>query len=248
MLTHVWIPGSVFDVVVDGIPGWVGGGTVHTKPWEHYDRYIEFVRSEDELRILDRFPHYKSRQFLDAVIEINLLKKYCGLDDGKVIIDLGGGYGRLAEFVLQLYNVNYIEVEAVPMSLLVAPQYIKAVLGCNVNSYYDDNDCHFSNFPFSVYPTHKLETLIPEADILINIHSTQEMGNEKTSFYLKLFEMHKSNSATVFLKNNFKYITRKWNFPTSWKILYQNLEWPCSEGLVDGVFQDSARTWVRVFR
>jgi len=241
-------PVSISNIEIDGVPGWVGGGSVHEVPWKHYERYIEFVRGLDELGILAQYPNYRSRQFLDAVAETNLLHKYCSLRNGLVLLDLGGGYGRLAEFLLREFAVSYVVVDAVALSLLVAPQYISKALGIEVNSYWGLREKDFSRHAFSVWPTWHLQDIIPSADILINIHSLQEMGDSKADFYLRLFDDHKKDDSFVFLKNNYKYVTRHWNFPERWTTVYENDAWPCSEGLVDGVWQDAARTWVKIFR
>ena len=242
-------PMSIYGMEVIGVPGWVGGGSAHETPWKHHDRYIGFVSELDDLKLLDRYPKtYKSRQFLDAVAEINLMYKYCGLRDGLTLLDLGGGYGRLAEFLLPQFKVSYIVVEAVALSLLVAPQYVSQVLGINVNSYWGAKDNNFSKYAFSVWPAWEIQEIITQADILINIHSMQEMGDTKCGSYLNLFDKFKKEDTFIFLKNNYKYITRNWNFPNRWKFIYEHKAWPCTEGLVDGVWQDTPRTWVRIFQ
>lgn len=241
-------PKLIYSVDVEGVPGWVGGGTAHHIPWKHYDRYIEFVKSLDHLKLLDKYTDYHSRQFLDAVAEINLLHQYGHLSDGKVILDLGGGYGRLAEFLLSEFKVSYVIVEAVALSLLIAPQYIQHRLNVEVNSYWDKRDFSFLNYPLSVFPTWEIDHIIPKADIILNIHSMQEMGDEKTAFYLNKFSTLKSPETVVFLKNNYHYITRTWSFPKHWQVLYEHTAWPCTEGLVDGKWQAEPRTWVKIYK
>ncbi len=240
-------PDQVFSLEVDGVPGWVGGGSEHRVPWKHYERYLPFVRELDQLEILKRYPTFKSRQFLDAVAEINLLHQYAGLEDGKLILDLGGGYGRVAEFLLPLFKVSYVVVDAVALSLLVAPQYIAQALKIETNSFWGKKDPVFRNHAFSVWPTWKILDVLPQADIIMNIHSLQEMGDEKCEFYFNLIDQNKKEKARIFLKNNYRYVTRNWKFPKRWKALYQNDGWPCTEGLVDGVWQDEPRTWLKVF-
>ena len=164
------------------------------------------------------------------------------------MLDLGGGYGRLAEFLLPEFKVSYVIVEAVALSLLVAPQYISQILHIEVNDYWGTRDRDFKKYALSVWPTWEIQDIIPQADILINIHSMQEMGDDKCAFYLDLFDRLKKEGAFVFLKNNYRYITRKWNFPGRWQIIYDHNAWPCTEGFVDGVWQDTPRTWVRIFQ
>ncbi len=233
---------------VDGVPLWVGSGSTHEVPWKHYDRYVVVVRELDELGLLEKYPKYRSRQFLDAVAEINLMRKYCGLRDSLTLLDLGGGYGRLAEFLLPWFKVNYIVVEAVALSLLVAPQYISQTLGIEVNDYWGVKDKAFHKYALSVWPTWEIEDIIPRADIVINIHSFQEMGDAKCTYYLNVLDKLKKHGAFIFLKNNYRYITRNWNFPKAWKIVYEHNAWPCTEGLVDRVWQDTPRTWVKIFQ
>ena len=241
-------PSLIYTVKSNGIPVWVGGGTQHEVPWERYDRFIPFVRELDEMRLLDKYPSYRSKQFLDAVIEINLMRRYCGLRDGMRLVDLGGGYGRLAEFLLPEFNVSYVIVDAVALSLLVATQYLPQMLGTEVNSYWETRDKRCERYRLSVWPAWDIESILPGADIMINIHSMQEMGDSRCAFYLKLFDRYKGQKTSVFLKNNFKFVTRTWEFPTRWTVVYENNTWPCSEGLVDGVWQDAPRTWLKIFR
>jgi putative sugar O-methyltransferase len=206
------------------------------------------VRELDGLGILKAYPNHGSKQFLDAVAEINLLHQYCGLRDGMLIMDLGGGYGRLAEFLLPLFNVSYVVVEGVALSLLAAPQYIAKTLGIEANEYWGKRDQGFRQHAFSVWPSWKIMDVIRDADILVNIHSFQEMGDAKTAFFLDLFDRFKKPEAYVFLKNNYKLVTTHWAFPDRWQVVYENPSWPCSEVRVHGRWDNTPRTWAKIFR
>lgn len=234
---------------------WVGLGSEHEVPYVDSERYLAELRESDELNLLRKYPRYRSRQFLDAVSEINLLFKHCGLRDGCVVLDLGGGYGRLAEFLLPEFKVSYVVVEALALSLLIAPQYISHVLDIPVNHYWGQRDAEFKS-ACSVWPSWRIMDVLPRADIIVNIHAMQEMGDTKCSFYFDLLERHKRESAFVFLKNRDGMITTNWRFPSSWRLVHEAKRLPgdsASDALGNRKLRHDGMpalqpTWLRIFR
>jgi hypothetical protein len=232
----------------DGAFGWyVGESTPHREPYRHYSAYLPFVREFDHLGLIEKYPEYKSRQFLDSVLEINLLAQYCELKNGTVVLDLGGGYGRLAEFMLCEFEIRFILVEGVAISFFIAENYIPSILNVDLNSYWGRRDTTFSS-EFSVWPAWKIEDALSHADIVINVHSLQEMGDKQCSHYLDVIDKHRKKNSFVFLRNRNGVATQQWTFPETWELLHEVF---LSKG--DWALHNPRRlfnkpTWIRIFR
>jgi hypothetical protein len=232
----------------DGAFGWyVGESTPHVERYKHYSAYLPFVQETDQLGLIEKYPEYKSRQFLDSVLEINFLVQHCGLKHGAVVLDLGGGYGRLAEFMLCEFDIRFILVEGVAISFFIAENYIPSVLDVEPNSYWGRRDATFSS-QFSVWPAWKIKDALSHADIIINVHSLQEMGDTQCSHYLELINQHRKEGSFVFLRNRDGVATRQWNFPESWELQHEVY---LSGG--DWALHNPSRlfrqpTWIRIFR
>ena len=112
---------------------------------------------------------------------------------GIKVIEVGGGYGRLAMFFLKYFGIkcHYVSVDFVPTSLAFAPQVIEQsfpemkVLGTLAPK---AKGKKIEDYNFVSLPAWEIDKLKDETyDLAINIHSFQEMLKPSFKFYTEQF-------------------------------------------------------------
>ena|SRR5215469_3848522 len=168
-----------------------------------------------------------SQQDLGTLMDVTLLHAFSPRCEKKVttILEVGGGYGRLAEAVFNIFgpSVRYVMVDAVPASLYYAKKYLScACPDARVASYYDGGTLDLSECDIAIVPAwhfEKLNTL--QYDICINIESMQEMSQQHVDYYLNLFHSVADEGATIYLSNAHEYYFRgTFNYPRNWQKIF----------------------------
>ncbi|MEI8216426.1 MAG: putative sugar O-methyltransferase [Eubacteriales bacterium] len=161
---------------------------------------------------------------LGSIVDVNLitnilplrpLEKYC-------ILEIGGGYGRLAEAFSNGTDsrLHYVIVDAVPASLLYAKEYLeKAFPNKRIGFYL--NDIYDMAYDFFIStPWHMGHISNTEFDICINVESMQEMEQKHVDFYLKNFDELVKEDGHIYISNSRVYHFKgPWNFPDNWKLI-----------------------------
>ena len=163
---------------------------------------------------------------LGSIMDLNFLYAY-SFDPGREvthILEIGGGYGRLAEAALNVFgrSIRFVLVDSVPVSLYYAKEYMKrACPEIRVGSYYDGDPFDLNQFECYIVPSWYFEKLNQvKYDICINIDSFQEMNQEHLDTYLKLFDRVSVDGAMIYISNAHDYIFRgNWNYPAHWQKL-----------------------------
>jgi len=140
------------------------------------------------------------------------------------ILEVGGGYGRLAEAMLNVFgtSIRYVLVDAVPGSLYYAEHYLKrACPEMRIGSYYNDDPFDLEKFQCYIAPSWHFKSLNKYLyDVCVNIESFQEMLQEHVDFYLELFDNVAADRALIYLSNAHDYFFRgSWNYPPHWRKL-----------------------------
>ena len=140
------------------------------------------------------------------------------------ILEVGGGYGRLAEAMLNVFgsSVRYVLVDAVPGSLYYAEKYLKrACPDVRIGSYYDDDPFDLEKYECYIAPSWHFKSLNTSLyDVCVNIESFQEMLQEHVDFYLALFDDVTVDGALIYLSNAHDYFFKgSWNYPPHWRKL-----------------------------
>ena len=166
---------------------------------------------------------------LGTLMDLNLLYAFVPSpsSDKSTVLEVGGGYGRLAEAMFNVFgrSVQYVLVDAVPASLYYAPKYLcTAVPDARVGSYYDSEGEGFEigRYDIAIVPAWHFERLNTlRYDICVNIESMQEMNQNHVDYYLKLFDAVATENAAIYLSNAHGYYFRgSFNYPPSWQRLF----------------------------
>jgi hypothetical protein len=164
---------------------------------------------------------------LGSMMDLTFLYTYAFDPDRKIttILEVGGGYGRLAEAAFNTFgnSIRYVLVDSVPVSLYYSKKYLESVCpGIRVGSYYDGDSFDMNAFDCYVIPAWYFDELNKEKyDVCINIESFQEMSQQHIDHYLQLFDRISVDGAVIYLDNARDYIFRgNWNFPKHWQKLF----------------------------
>lgn len=135
-----------------------------------------------------------------------------GIDFSKLdsirIIEVGGGYGRLAIFFLALFGnkCSYVNIDFVPTSLAAAPQVIKQFFpNLKVLSALDveANNGALELFNYVSLPAWKINLILGQKfDLGINTHSCQEMEPQTFKFYVENFAKFLATGKPLYFVNN----------------------------------------------
>src|SRR5262249_36736000 len=142
----------------------------------------------------------------------------------QIILEIGGGFGRLIEFIVLLtgQSFRYINVDAVPSSMMYCHQYLKARFPeRSVKLFNPDasNDCDFL-----IVPAWDLEKFRPgPIDLAINIESMQEMKQDLVDYYISYLDKTVRNGGLIFLINSREHeFIGNWTFPDTWQCLFRH--------------------------
>jgi SAM-dependent methyltransferase len=163
---------------------------------------------------------------LFSVIDTLLISAFCEVSNRPRILEIGGGFGRTAEFLSRsLYpSMRYVNIEAVPISLTYCFQYLRSRFPEKKVSIITKDSSIDLDSDFLVVPTWNLSRLQEDGfDISINIESFQEMSQPIVDFYISLIDRLSRKGSYVYFINarNYKF-KGVFNFPTNWDCLYRN--------------------------
>lgn len=163
---------------------------------------------------------------LGSILDLNIIYSNSATTPERpnVVLEIGGGYGRLAEAALNVFEkaIKYVLVDSVPASLLYARDYLRqACPSARIGFYYDDDPFDLSAFDCYIAPSWHFEALNnTNYDACINIESFQEMGQEQVDTYLTWFQEIAREGALIYLSNAHDYrFQGEWNYPATWQRL-----------------------------
>jgi putative sugar O-methyltransferase len=146
-----------------------------------------------------------SRSSLNYLLGLCFLKAHLGADIPRTVLEIGGGFGTLGEIWAQsnIPGWKYIDID-IPPTQFVADQYLKAVLGRDQVTGFDDvpeaQDISIGQLrPASVLCSWQIEQLQGEVDLFVNFISFQEMEPDVVANYLH--HVDRLQSRWVLLRN-----------------------------------------------
>jgi hypothetical protein len=207
---------------------------------EVIQQYYDYLKGIDHLEIV---PHYfndngsmKPRADgllitdLGSIIDVNLISAFLDPDaNAYKILEVGGGYGRLAEVFLNIYGksrIKYVLLDAVPASLMYSYLYLSRHFpDRRIGFYYNDDPFDLDECDCYIMPAWHFDAS-PQAasfDCCINVQSMQEMSQHHIDHYLSLFDqLLRQGSGIAYLSNERDYIFRGlWNYPRHWRLLWK---------------------------
>lgn len=163
---------------------------------------------------------------LGSIMDLNFVYSFSSNANQEVtrILEIGGGYGRLAEAAFNVFgkSIRYVLMDSVPASLYYAKEYMKrACPDIRVGCYYDGDEFDLDKFECYIVPSWYFEQLNRvKYDVCINIESFQEMNQAHLDTYLALFDRVSVDLAMIYISNAHDYIFRgNWNYPVQWQKL-----------------------------
>lgn len=217
--------------------GWIGGvhakGIADPSVSDLVKKYASFLDRRDPLglwkaNVADPQVAATLRVAdLGSLMDLSFIYTYAFDPARKIttILEVGGGYGRLAEAALNVFgdSVRYVLIDSVPVSLYYAKKYLeKACPHVRVGSYYAGDPFDLDQFNCYVLPAWYFEELNKaKYDVCINIESFQEMNQQHIDTYLQLFDRVSVDRATFYFDNARDYIFREgWSYPDHWQKLF----------------------------
>ena len=170
---------------------------------------------EKNWRVIDLF----------SVIDALIISAFCEIGDGPRVLEIGGGFGRTAEFLSKsIYpSMRYVNIEAVPISLTYCFQYLKSKFpDKNVSIVTGDSEFD-PEADFTILPTWNVHKLRHSGfDLSINIESFQEMSQPIVDFYISMIDKFTHEGGYVYLINSRDYKFKgEFRFPPNWDCLYR---------------------------
>lgn len=220
----------------DMLSPWVGEKAKQPVSREMFENYLDFLKLHDHLNLLSfYFPNLEYLEDsgllvcdLGTIMDINLIASHLQSWDGEklYVLEVGGGYGRLAEAMLGVFEdqVKYVMVDAVPASLYYSYQYLKENFPHRrVGFYYSDDAADPSMYDCFIVPAWHFERVNKlKYDLCINIASMQEMEDEKVSYYLGLIDQATNPNALIYISNSRDYVyEREYNYPNNWQCIFK---------------------------
>lgn len=159
---------------------------------------------------------------LGTIIDLNLASLHVDTTRPFNVVEIGGGYGRLAEAFLNLFpgHVRWIMIDAVPASMVYAVEYLhRACPQASVGSYYDGTaiegaDCY-------IVPSWRIDLLAGmRFDLAVNVQSMQEMDQHQVDFYIAWLDQALKANGLAYLVNRRDHVFRgEWSYPRHWQCL-----------------------------
>lgn len=218
---------STLKEMLDPWVGFIGMQNIDETVLNEYQHYINKF---DYLNLLPAIKEKKENHWivsdLGSIMDINLIDIFLNKKKSEInILEIGGGFGRLAETVLNVYKnqVHYILVDAVPASLMYSYLYLKKTFPkLKIGFYYNNDKFIPQKYDCYIMPSWHFEKLNKYTyDLSINIESMQEMNQFHVDYYLNLFNKITNKDGIIYISNAHDYVFKgNWNYPNNWKRLF----------------------------
>jgi hypothetical protein len=160
-----------------------------------------------------RFPWLKlCRRRLDTIKEGLYISSFCSTSRDFLILEIGGGYGRLAEYFLQKFPLcHYVLIDAFPISVLSSEYYIKSFVSDDELCFLNQSGRLDLSDPAALFryraiwlpPNRIRDVAHGHVSVAVNVHSMDEMADSAIAYYLDA--INEMDPEYVFLKNHFRH-------------------------------------------
>lgn len=205
---------ATLSLMLDPIVGRNGMQPVTVADLRSYERYL---RAIDHCNLLeaDLYAQAKSGGWLltdlGSIVDANLILGFALIPNQKNvhIVEIGGGYGRLAEVLINVLgnNCHYVMVDSVPATMMFAYRYLRQVLpNAKVGSFYE-GDAYSADWTVYIMPSWQLEQLQSGSfNVAINIESFQEMSQYHVRTYLGHLTRLLEEGQLLYISNAWRYL------------------------------------------
>ena len=184
--------------------------------------HLGIIRDRDLVDLARRNWHLFD---LRSVIDVSYIRAFADLRDGDVVMEVGGGFGRLAEMLALTTpeRIKYVNIDASPASLMYSYQYLSEMFPDRKVQLFDVDAPWNDDFDFLIVPAWRLSQLPHfEVSCAINVESFQEMNQSVVDEYLEFFERRLRVGGLVYSANSREWLFQgDWNYPQTWECLYQ---------------------------
>jgi len=202
------------DRLLDPYVGSTGKQPATPREVSNYSRYLRAIDhlnlcGDDLQSTVDRLSLLTSD--LGSIIDANVCLGYPYYRDSKRIrvLEIGGGYGRLAEVLHNVLrgNCHHVLVDGVPATLMYAARYLRHHLPDARIGSYCEGDSYDSSYDVYVMPSWRLqEQNLSEFDIAVSISAFQEMNDVHVSTFLKIMSDAVGLGGVLYLSNSWQYL------------------------------------------
>ena len=226
-----------FSKMTSLMPAWIGSTNDELHSPDTLPKYCRFLEHGDPLglwqaNVTKSQNGIPLRQAdLGSIMDLTMIYVFTSSHEAQVtrILEVGGGYGRLAEAAFNIFgrSLQYVLVDAVPGSLYYSRQYLsRACPGARIKSYYDDGsqDLDLDGADIAIVPAWHFDRVNKYSyDVCVNIESMQEMNQWHVDHYLGLFDSVAADGATIYISNARGYYFRgSFNYPSNWQRLFSS--------------------------
>ena len=212
LLPSVWPLEVKTKTLDDMLPGLVGDVGIQSTDAQAIEYFAPFIDGEPPLGM--------PKAHLGTLMDHALIRRYAG--GSLAILEVGGGYGRLAEEFLKRGPCHYVLVDVVPAVLMYAYEYLKATFpDRRIGSYYA-GDTYGPDWDCYILPAWQMDVLGP-FEVAVNIEAMQEMNARQVAHYFYTFNRVLVPNGIAYISNarDWKYIG-PWPVPMTWDVLYQH--------------------------
>lgn len=212
--------------------GWIGSGQMPSIDERSQARYADVLAHHDPLSLWREnvLPTAVRSRLgvgdLGSIMDLNLLYSFrpTNPQGPTSFLEVGGGYGRLAEAALNVFgeSIRYVMVDSVPGSLYYAREYLsRACPEARIGSYYNGDPFDLQTYSCFIVPAWHFERLNTQTyDVCVNIESFQEMSQIHVDYFLALFARVTREGSLVYVSNAHDYLFQgDWNYPDTWQKL-----------------------------
>ncbi len=234
---------------------WIGCIGMQPVSEEQIDHYSTVLNNIDHCGLIgqDLFTTAIKQNMLNtdlgSMLDVNTIAGLAPIQKDKryFILEIGGGYGRLAEALTNAFDneFHYVLVDAVPGSLLYAQEYLKKAFPHKKIGFYL-TDTYDPSYDFYILPPWHLDRIKNTSfNIGINIESMQEMVQEHVDFYVNIFDECIECDGTIYISNSRNYRFQGiWKFPDHWqRLLCHNTPRSWTNNHPTVVFKKTSENW-----
>lgn len=196
-------------------------------------KYEYFLRSIDHQNLLQGITLQelgaRNWRFMDlgSLMDLLFISAFYDFSSARhKILEVGGGFGRLAEFMSLATDakIQYVNVDAVPVSLMYSYQYLRHHFPEKKVQIFSSDSTPDEDFDFLIFPAWHLDKFsLRNFDLCVNIESMQEMNQELVDFYLKYFDNAIKTEGLIYLVNSREYKFKgDWNIPENWQCMLRH--------------------------
>ena len=239
---EIWQPETLFPDAADEqrrprfaalVAPWIGGSD-QGAPLEKVPACRHFLDEVDPSgaarAVFDRWLEHggadPSAAHLRTALEWGLIAGYAQdrPDPRLRVLEVGGGYGRLAEAALGIGpdDLTYVLLDAVPASLYYAHAYLtRAAPERRIGSFYRDEGADPAGFDAYVAPIwHARRLGLTGFDVAVNVASLQEMREDQVDACLALIDEALAVGGHAVLSNTRDYAYgHDYRYPATWELV-----------------------------